>query len=196
MPKRILKGVVVSDKADKTVVVRVERRLMHPLYKKFITRSKRFAAHDAENRCRVGDKVRIEECPPVSKSKAYTVVYDENTGPAREFRPGGAGEDIMARNLPPEAEIEAAVAGEAPVTGSGGGGDAAEAAKEAPKAAAKKAPAAKAPAAKAPAKPAARKTPAKPAAKKPAAKATAKKATKKAAAKKTAKKAVKKAGKE
>ena len=83
MPRRILQGVVVSDKADKTVVVRVERRLMHPLYKKFITRSKRFAAHDAENRCRVGDKVRIQECPPVSKSKAYMVLYDETIGKGR-----------------------------------------------------------------------------------------------------------------
>jgi small subunit ribosomal protein S17 len=77
MPKRILKGVVVSDKADKTVVVRVERRLMHPLYKKFISKSKKFSAHDAENRCKVGDKVRIQECPPISKSKFYTVIYDD-----------------------------------------------------------------------------------------------------------------------
>ena len=77
MPKRILKGVVVSDKADKTVVVRVERRLMHPLYKKFISKSKKFSAHDAENRCKVGDKVRIQECPPISKSKSYTVIYHD-----------------------------------------------------------------------------------------------------------------------
>ena len=77
MPKRILKGEVVSDKADKTVVVRVERRLMHPLYKKFISKSKKFSAHDAENRCKVGDKVRIQECPPISKSKSYTVIYDD-----------------------------------------------------------------------------------------------------------------------
>jgi small subunit ribosomal protein S17 len=69
--------VVVSDKADKTVVVRVERRLMHPLYKKFISKSKKFSAHDAENRCKVGDKVRIQECPPISKSKSYTVIYDD-----------------------------------------------------------------------------------------------------------------------
>ena len=68
---------VVSDKADKTVVVRVERRLMHPLYKKFISKSKKFSAHDAENRCKVGDKVRIQECPPISKSKSYTVIYDD-----------------------------------------------------------------------------------------------------------------------
>ena len=77
MPKRILQGVVVSDKGDKTVVVKVERRLMHPLYKKFISKSKKFSAHDAENRFKVGDRVRIQECPPISKSKAYTVIYED-----------------------------------------------------------------------------------------------------------------------
>lgn len=77
MPKRILQGVVVSDKGDKTVVVKVERRLMHPLYKKFISKSKKFSAHDAENRFKVGDQVRIQECPPISKSKSYTVIYED-----------------------------------------------------------------------------------------------------------------------
>ena len=77
MPKRILQGIVVSDKGDKTVVVKVERRLMHPLYKKFISKSKKFSAHDAENRFKTGDRVRIEECPPISKSKTYTVIYDD-----------------------------------------------------------------------------------------------------------------------
>ena len=61
MPKRIMQGTVVSDKMDKTVTVLVERRIMHPVYKKIITKSKKFAAHDAENRCRQGDKVRIRE---------------------------------------------------------------------------------------------------------------------------------------
>lgn len=79
MPKRTMQGTVVSDKADKTVTVRVERRIMHPVYKKFITKSKKFAAHDAENRCREGDSVRIRECVPISKSKAYEVVYDDQT---------------------------------------------------------------------------------------------------------------------
>jgi small subunit ribosomal protein S17 len=77
MSKRVLQGVVVSDKADKTIVVRVERRIMHPLYKKFISKSKRFSAHDAENRCKVGDIVRIQECPPISKSKSFKVIYDD-----------------------------------------------------------------------------------------------------------------------
>ena len=79
MPKRTMQGTVVSDKADKTVTVRVERRIMHPVYKKFITRSKKFAAHDAENRCKTGDFVRIRECAPISKSKTYEVVYDHLT---------------------------------------------------------------------------------------------------------------------
>jgi small subunit ribosomal protein S17 len=76
MPKRTMQGTVVSNKADKTVTVRVERRIMHPMYKKFITKSKRFAAHDAENRCKEGDSVRIRECAPISKSKTFEVVYD------------------------------------------------------------------------------------------------------------------------
>ena len=77
MPKRTLQGIVVSNKADKTVTVRVERRIMHPVYKKFITKSKRFAAHDEENRFKEGDSVRIRECAPVSKSKTFEVVYDD-----------------------------------------------------------------------------------------------------------------------
>ena len=76
MPKRTLQGIVVSNKADKTVTVRVERRIMHPVYKKFITKSKKFAAHDEENRFKEGDSVRICECAPISKSKAFEVVYD------------------------------------------------------------------------------------------------------------------------
>ncbi|MGB0181945.1 MAG: 30S ribosomal protein S17 [Candidatus Puniceispirillales bacterium] len=82
MPKRVLKGVVVSDKSDKTIIVNVERRIMHPLYKKFITRSKRYAAHDAENRFKTGDRVSIQECAPISKSKRYAVIYDEASAQA------------------------------------------------------------------------------------------------------------------
>lgn len=77
MPKRIMQGTVVSDKADKTVTVLVERRIMHPVYKKIITKSKKFAAHDAENRFKQGDAVRIRECAPISKSKSYEVIYDD-----------------------------------------------------------------------------------------------------------------------
>ena len=76
MPKRILQGVVVSDKGNKTVIVNVERRLKHPLYKKTIRSSKRYAAHDEENRCKVGDVVRIVESRPISKTKSWVVVSD------------------------------------------------------------------------------------------------------------------------
>ena len=76
MPRRVLSGVVVSDKMDKTVVVRVERRFMHPIYKKIIRRSKKFAAHDPENLCKVGDAVTIRECRPISKSKRWEVVAE------------------------------------------------------------------------------------------------------------------------
>jgi small subunit ribosomal protein S17 len=75
MPKRVLTGRVVSDKMDKTVTVLVERRVMHPLYKKFIRRSKKYAAHDEANLCKDGDLVQIEECPPLSKRKAWMVVF-------------------------------------------------------------------------------------------------------------------------
>ena len=77
MPRRVLQGTVVSDKGDKTVVVNVQRRVMHPLYKKFITRSKRFSAHDPENRFKQGDMVSIIECAPISKNKRFAVVYDD-----------------------------------------------------------------------------------------------------------------------
>ncbi len=79
MPKRVLRGVVVSDRGDKTVIVRVERRVMDPVYKKYVTRSKRYAAHDEGNRWHAGDAVRIEESRPISKTKHWTVL-----GPAAE----------------------------------------------------------------------------------------------------------------
>ncbi len=74
MPKRVLQGVVVSDSCDKTVIVRVERRVMHPVYKKFVSRSKKYAAHDADNRYRAGDPVKIEESRPISKRKRWIVI--------------------------------------------------------------------------------------------------------------------------
>jgi small subunit ribosomal protein S17 len=67
-------GVVVSDKMDKTIAVNVERRLMHPLYGKFVKRSKKFFAHDEENTCKTGDTVRIMECRPLSKNKRWRLV--------------------------------------------------------------------------------------------------------------------------
>jgi small subunit ribosomal protein S17 len=80
MPRRILQGVVVSDACDKTVTVRVERRVMHPVYKKYITQSKKYAAHDEHNRLKVGDAVSIRECRPISKRKRWEVVTGEDAG--------------------------------------------------------------------------------------------------------------------
>jgi small subunit ribosomal protein S17 len=74
MPKRVLTGTVVSDKGDKTVVVRVERRVKHPLYGKIIKLSKKYHAHDEGNAFKLGEQVRIQECAPVSKLKSWTVL--------------------------------------------------------------------------------------------------------------------------
>ncbi len=77
MPRRILQGTIVSDAPDKTVIVRVERRIKHALYKKYIMRSKKFMAHDEDNKFKVGDKVRIRECRPLSKRKNWEVIGDQ-----------------------------------------------------------------------------------------------------------------------
>ena|ERR1700722_7832194 len=74
MPRRVLQGTVVSDKGDKTITVLVERRIMHPVYKKYIRKSKKYAAHDANNAHKVGDVVEIIECAPISKRKRWTLV--------------------------------------------------------------------------------------------------------------------------
>ncbi len=83
MPRRVLQGVVVSDACDKTVVVRVERRVMHPIYKKFVSRSKKYAAHDEANRYRAGDAVKIEESRPISKRKSWIVIAGPEGDPGR-----------------------------------------------------------------------------------------------------------------
>jgi small subunit ribosomal protein S17 len=77
MPKRVLQGVVVSDKQDKTVVVRVERRFTHPVMKKTVRRSKKYQAHDEANTYAIGDTVWIEEHKPISRSKRWAVVRGE-----------------------------------------------------------------------------------------------------------------------
>lgn len=74
MPKRILQGVVVSAACDKTVTVRVERRFTHPIYKKTVRKSKKYAAHDQNNRYKIGDVVRIVEAKPFSKTKKWEVL--------------------------------------------------------------------------------------------------------------------------
>jgi small subunit ribosomal protein S17 len=88
---------VTSDKMDKTVTVLVDRRVMHPLYKKFIRRSKNYAAHDEENVCKTGDLVRIEECRPISKRKTWIVI--ERNGTAM-FEPEPEAAQVVAEPEP------------------------------------------------------------------------------------------------
>ncbi|MDE3059449.1 MAG: 30S ribosomal protein S17 [Pseudomonadota bacterium] len=76
MPKRVLSGVVVSDKSEKTVIVRVDRRVSHPIYKKTIRKSKKYAAHDEQGKFKIGDAVQIIESRPISKTKRWAVVYE------------------------------------------------------------------------------------------------------------------------
>jgi small subunit ribosomal protein S17 len=80
MPKRILTGTVVSDKTDKTVTVKVERKVKHPLYGKIIRRSKKYHAHDEANEYKAGETVRIEETRPISKTKTWKVLDRINAG--------------------------------------------------------------------------------------------------------------------
>ena len=104
MPKRVLTGTVVSDKGEKTVVVRVERRVKHPLYGKIIKLSKKYHAHDAANEFHVGEVVRIEECDPISKLKTWTVV--DRIGVARAQKSDIADPEAIApeATIAPEAE--------------------------------------------------------------------------------------------
>ena len=83
MPRRVMQGVVVSDKMDKTIVVLVERRFMDPKYKKTIRRTKKYHAHDAANRFKIGDVVRIRECRPLSKLKHWEVLGDDAADTAK-----------------------------------------------------------------------------------------------------------------
>jgi small subunit ribosomal protein S17 len=83
MPRRVLEGKVVSDKMDKTVTVLVERRFMHPKYKKYIKRSAKYAAHDESNSVKEGELIQIIECAPISKRKTWTVVKDGSAAPTK-----------------------------------------------------------------------------------------------------------------
>ncbi len=104
MPRRVLTGRVTSDKMDKTITVLVERRVIHPLYKKFIRRSKKYAAHDDMNVCKIGDTVRIEECRPISKRKTWLLM--ERNGEAVAPPPGFtfAVRTPHAKDMVPEAD--------------------------------------------------------------------------------------------
>jgi small subunit ribosomal protein S17 len=106
MPKRVLTGTVVSDKGDKTVVVRVERRVKHPLYGKIIKLSKKYHAHDEGNAFKSGEQVRIQECAPISKLKSWTVLDRVGAAPAEVAQ--------MIEGDVPEAPAKATKAAKAP----------------------------------------------------------------------------------
>jgi len=74
MPKRILRGVVVSDKANKTITVLVKRKVMHPIYKKYINKTKKYSVHDEDNKFKVGEIVTIQENKPISKTKTWVAL--------------------------------------------------------------------------------------------------------------------------
>lgn len=95
MPRRILEGDVVSDKMDKTVTVLVERRYTHPIYKKIVKRTDKYAAHDEANTFKVGDRVKIEECRPISKRKSWRVIT-----------PGSAAAKAPEKAAAPKAEAK------------------------------------------------------------------------------------------
>ena len=103
MPKRVLSGTIVSDKGDKTVVVRVERRVKHPLYGKIIRLSKKYHAHDQDNSYRAGEQVRIEECAPISKQKNWTVLDRIGAAMAPEAEAPAADKPAVAAKAAPKA---------------------------------------------------------------------------------------------
>ena len=113
MPKRILTGTVVSDKANKTVVVQVERRVKHPLYGKIIKRSKKYHAHDEANACREGETVRIEETRPISKLKTWRVLDKVDTHATPESADEKPAKKSRAKKADAEAEAPEAETAEA-----------------------------------------------------------------------------------
>jgi small subunit ribosomal protein S17 len=122
MPKRVLIGTVVSDKGDKTVTVRVDRRVKHPLYGKIIRRSKKYHAHDADNAFRIGEQVRIEECKPISKMKSWTVI--ERIGAAKAAVIDIDEPEVVAPEKETKAEAKADKKTEKPAKASKGKGKA------------------------------------------------------------------------
>jgi len=109
MPRRVLEGKVVSDKMDKTVTVLVERRFMHPKYKKYIKRSAKYAAHDESNSVKEGEIIQIIECAPISKRKSWTVVKDGAAAPTKEEKKA-AKKTAPKKTAAPKAEAKKAPA--------------------------------------------------------------------------------------
>ncbi len=112
MPRRILEGKVVSDKMDKTITVLVERRTMHPLYKKYIRTSTKYAAHDEHNVFKSGDVVEIQECRPLSARKSWVVISDiENV---KKHRHADVSVDTDATGAVPTGKVAAVTAAKTP----------------------------------------------------------------------------------
>lgn len=104
MPRRVLEGTVVSNKMDKTVTVLVERRYIHPVYKKYLKRTDKYAAHDENNVGKEGDKVQIIECAPISKRKSWILIVDgKEQAPVK-----GEKAAVPAKAAPPKKEKAAA----------------------------------------------------------------------------------------
>jgi small subunit ribosomal protein S17 len=104
MPRRVLEGKVISDKMDKTVTVLIERRYMHPVYKKFVRKSTKLAAHDENNSFKIGDVVQIEECRPISKNKSFRVITVPGPNAGRPPRQKAA--DVTAEETAKKAKRE------------------------------------------------------------------------------------------
>jgi len=114
MPRRILEGTVVSDKMDKTITVLVERRFMHPKYKKYLKRSTKYAAHDEANSFKEGDNVQIIECAPISKRKSWTVVTEGTDTATKAAAPKKEAPKAQAKPAAKKAEAKKAPAKKAP----------------------------------------------------------------------------------
>ncbi|MFN0094249.1 MAG: 30S ribosomal protein S17 [Dehalococcoidia bacterium] len=104
--QRVIQGVVVSDKMDKTVVVSVERRKKHRLYHKVMSLTQRYKAHDEANGCKLGDVVRIQECRPISKEKRWRVIEVLTRGDVADVAPSTIGRDIeVSAQVAPKSEV-------------------------------------------------------------------------------------------
>lgn len=100
MPRRILEGKVVSDKQDKTISVVVERRVMHPIYKKYMKKTSKFSAHDENNTVKMGEVVQIIECAPISKNKRFTLYTSEEAASVKSAKAEVKKETAVAKKAP------------------------------------------------------------------------------------------------
>jgi small subunit ribosomal protein S17 len=107
MPRRVLEGNIVSDKMDKTVTVLVERRFMHPVYKKYVRKSDKYAAHDEQNAYKTGDRVLIEECRPISKRKTWQVLSTASGEVRTETVSAPKAKEVVAVKKPAKVKAEA-----------------------------------------------------------------------------------------